>query len=835
MRSGTYVLVAVFLAVPAFAQPVTGLSGWDVVLDPGHSRTENQGVYGYSEAEKNLAVGLALQDLLVSETDVDTVYLTRWNSQMEVSLSQRVDFANSRATDHFHSIHSNAAGPDANFVLMLWPQYPDGSEAVPNGGKHMSEIMAPTLSAAMRIDNGGAIGECDFYRDSPCTVDVGAGKGGSRNFVQRYTSMASEISEAGFHTNPRQNQLNMNADWKRLEARALYWSILAYHGVERPQVGIVTGTVSDIETGRPINGATITAGDTSYVTDTYESLFHRYSNDPDQLRNGFYYLDGISPGNSVTVIVEAPGFEPATRQVTLLENDFTFEDVSMISTVPPLVAQTTPEEGTERFRIIDPVRITFSRPMNPSTVENAFSIEPSTSRSFAWTNGQTELVFRPDTLLPETDYTLRIADTAEGAYGHRFDGDGDGTAGGDFAFSFTTGLADAFAPRPVASYPAPNATDIERRPAITIIFNEVLGASSVTEDLFTFEPTSGGPAIDLTLRHHVMRDTSFIVFYPQDGLQADTYYRLTVAPGLADRSGNEIAGAVSIRFRTTNRSPETAMIDSFEPSGQGAWWQPQQSGSTTGFVTDSTSFDDTAEVAYSSLGSTQSKQLRYGWDADAAQHLIRTYLEGGPARSIRFDRTYKLKAYVFGDGSGNRFRFAVDDGLGGSNEGHEVSPWHTIDWFGWRPVEWDLSEGELGSWIGDGSLDPPFRFDSFQLTYSGSEYGTIYVDNLQIEQLVATGSEDDQELPDRLTLYPNYPNPFNPSTTLRFAVREATPVTLTIYDALGREAAVLIEGETMAPGSHEIRWDARGFSSGLYLARLTSPGASSTTRLILTK
>ena len=86
--------------------------------------------------------------------------------------------------------------------------------------------------------------------------------------------MASVLSEGGFHTNPRQQQLNMNAEYKRLEAQSHYWSVLAYMGVdERPTVGIVTGVVTDAASGKAINGATIRIGDKSYTTDSFESYF----------------------------------------------------------------------------------------------------------------------------------------------------------------------------------------------------------------------------------------------------------------------------------------------------------------------------------------------------------------------------------------------------------------------------------------------------------------------------------------------------------------------------------------------------------------------------------
>jgi hypothetical protein len=77
-------------------------------------------------------------------------------------------------------------------------------------------------------------------------------------------------------------------------------------------------------------------------------------------------------------------------------------------------------------------------------------------------------------------------------------------------------------------------------------------------------------------------------------------------------------------------------------------------------------------------------------------------------------------------------------------------------------------------------------------------------------------SEDATDVPDAFALYGNYPNPFNPQTTIRFDVKAAARVVLTIYDVLGRKQATLIEKD-YAPGRHEVRFDGRGWPSGTYI------------------
>ena len=79
--------------------------------------------------------------------------------------------------------------------------------------------------------------------------------------------------------------------------------------------------------------------------------------------------------------------------------------------------------------------------------------------------------------------------------------------------------------------------------------------------------------------------------------------------------------------------------------------------------------------------------------------------------------------------------------------------------------------------------------------------------------------KDKTELPEQITLEGNYPNPFNPSTTIRFGLRDASYVSLKVYNILGRQVATLVDDQITA-GWHEVRWDAGRNASGVYIAVL---------------
>ncbi len=78
---------------------------------------------------------------------------------------------------------------------------------------------------------------------------------------------------------------------------------------------------------------------------------------------------------------------------------------------------------------------------------------------------------------------------------------------------------------------------------------------------------------------------------------------------------------------------------------------------------------------------------------------------------------------------------------------------------------------------------------------------------------------ESEELPSEAALWGNYPNPFNPETTIRYALSQPGPVRLAVYDLLGHEVAVLVD-EPQPAGWHEIRFPAASLPSGSYVYRL---------------
>lgn len=88
--------------------------------------------------------------------------------------------------------------------------------------------------------------------------------------------------------------------------------------------------------------------------------------------------------------------------------------------------------------------------------------------------------------------------------------------------------------------------------------------------------------------------------------------------------------------------------------------------------------------------------------------------------------------------------------------------------------------------------------------------------------------------PQSFSLEQNFPNPFNPSTTIRYSIAQPEMVRLTVYDISGREVATLVN-ENKSEGSYEVQFNARNLASGVYLYRLKAGGFEQTRKFVLMK
>ena len=149
------------------------------------------------------------------------------------------------------------------------------------------------------------------------------------------------------------------------------------------------------------------------------------------------------------------------------------------------------------------------------------------------------------------------------------------------------------------------------------------------------------------------------------------------------------------------------------------------------------------------------------------------------------------------------------------------------------PVKTDIAVGSRPYTVAAADFDGDEALD-FAVALEGANTVTILKNDV-----ISSVDEFDAPVPDGYTLLPNFPNPFNPETIIRYTVPATAKVELKIYDITGREIRALV-GETLAKGTHSVVWDgtnARGqtLPSGIYIYKLKAGGVQLSRRMILLK
>ena len=91
-----------------------------------------------------------------------------------------------------------------------------------------------------------------------------------------------------------------------------------------------------------------------------------------------------------------------------------------------------------------------------------------------------------------------------------------------------------------------------------------------------------------------------------------------------------------------------------------------------------------------------------------------------------------------------------------------------------------------------------------------------------------------ENLPTSIRLYPNYPNPFNPSTKISFTLPQAESVKLDVYNYIGQRIETLFN-KPMNAGYHEVEFNAQNLPSGIYFYRIETGEFQNVKKMILLK
>jgi len=205
-----------------------------------------------------------------------------------------------------------------------------------------------------------------------------------------------------------------------------------------------------------------------------------------------------------------------------------------------------------------------------------------------------------------------------------------------------------------------------------------------------------------------------------------------------------------------------------------------------------------------------------GWESEDKLNALRELIDWAHNNTLEFHITeasvYMENGYTQSelDKQAATYRAIVDILLEKRPQGKVGwNTWHIDDGHGWLPELY------------------PSLFDT---TYTAKP--SYYALQSALESEPSSVGNAPVKHPRKYHLYSNFPNPFNPSTTITYTIGETSNVKLSVYNSLGQEVAVLVQG-TKNKGTHRIRFNAANLSSGVYYYKIETGNFTKTKKMLL--
>ncbi|MBI5730582.1 MAG: Ig-like domain-containing protein, partial [Ignavibacteriales bacterium] len=529
----------------------------------------------------------------------------------------------------------------------------------------------------------------------------------------------------------------------------------------------------------------------------------------DEFNNGYYFFDELTPGN-YTVIVEVDKMRPDTSTVTVKTNESVFNDrmVALNPILdPPKIISYAPADSVNEVSNVSPIVIDFDIRMNITETQNAFSITPAVNGTISWNAAYTKLTFTPTkSYVSGTKYLVTITTSAKTHFGIYLPQKKN--------FSFTTRSKLNL----VSTYPVSGVSNISTTVLMRLVFDKGIDASTLVQKISVAD--SLGNLLALTA-NQAKYSAGIIEFESKVPLNNNTLYKITVREGIGDVEYVKFLQTVTIEFRTEKNLTFTGnILEGFET--ENVWQSPLLSSNTQGVVSNQTSFSILNQRKISGENSGRLDYTFSGQDGTIELALVNPITLGT-------NPTSEFGVWIFGDAGNNilEYRFIRQNSI------VEKVKIDTINWTGWK-----MKKILLNQIPGSGSI----QFKSINVLQStvGSLTGRLFFDDCLTN--IVTDIYSDGYIPNEFRLEQNFPNPFNPETTIQYTIPSVETrrgeslqhVILKVYDMLGREVAALVN-ENKTPGNYEIKFNAGGLASGIYFYRLQAGNFTASKKLILLK
>src|SRR6266542_3227026 len=302
----------------------------------------------------------------------------------------------------------------------------------------------------------------------------------------------------------------------------------------------VSATFSEAMDSTTINATTFTLR----VTATSAAVVGTVSYNAATNTATFTPTGPLLPSTTYTARITTGAKDLAGNALTA-QVEWTFITGTGPDTTPPTVVSTSPAAGSTTSATGGPITMTFSEPMDPTTI-NATTVTLRVTATSALVTGTVSYTAATNTasftpsapLVNNTQYTATVTTGAKDLAGNALTS--------NFSFSFTVDTTPPTVVSPTS--PADGAISVPRNTTVSVTFSESMDASTITATTFTLKTTVGAIAVTGVVTYNPA--TRVATFTPSAALAALTQYTATITTGAKDLAGNALASNFTFSFTT---------------------------------------------------------------------------------------------------------------------------------------------------------------------------------------------------------------------------------------------------------------------------------------------
>jgi len=857
--------------------------GLKFMVNPGHGGHDSDDRYipqtGYWESEGNLTKGLYLRDLLKDRGAQVIMSRTQNRTEDDLPLSDIDRIANENQVDFFHSIHSNASSGNANYTLMLYKEM-NGQPAFPEA-REMGGIMADKIHAVNYTTDARNKGDMSFLGfnlgvlrtlNMPGTLSEGSfhdyipeswrlqniayrhheAQAIMRSFLAYYhlpadtfgviagyerdknhkvSNYISSLSQDQYKTinnlraalyDSLDNILKVyNGDFNNNGffyfdslAEGLYKVIIDFGAFEPDTLSFTVSRGTSVirhrkpapQSGLPPQVFGMEPASGSTEIDPYASVRLTFSQSMDTQSVGAVTFSPQRTGefawsqsnqtlmftpdsawrlaDTVYVLVDSSALN---SEGVVMEQPFSGQFVTGSAYKRSYIKETYPSDG-DSITIYKKIWLTFSQKMLARTVLHALDIQPAVSGQWLVKDDSTRFVFQPDSVWQrDQNYRLTVAPSALNT---RQVGLADSVV-----LTFKTQRRNALYLR--RHIPAVADTNVSYKTELWFEFDGIVNGFTARDHIRVT-----GPEGEVNLKFPTVfkyGDRSIMTLRPYKEWTHGGNYQVYVDQGLEDVDSLTLTDSIRFHFKIQSREIVSSTV--LEDFSAGLPWLAPADHPLTQGVQDSLTL--VLQSAQEKISPVFAMQLQYAFAGDSAGVVV---LDRETPLIITGVDSSVWGAWVYGDGSLHHLAYRLI--VAGDTLWRDMGP---INWAGWRFTGLTMdSVAATGSfqWLGLALIQNDTSLTS----------GKLYFDDLQSEAVTFV-DETPIGLPRATHLGYNYPNPFNPQTTIPYQLAAPARVELQVFDALGRRVySWQARRQPAGIYRHVIR--AADWASGVYFYRL---------------